>query len=153
MKTAVEMWKKFLYRTTLCYTLVVTAFAFTGFAVRPDSNVMFCSQLLWMLVFALLVGITFFIADFVKNNAVIKYSVQFLLTYGSFALTFFAGGAGRTFMENESQNVAFTVISTSLMFIGIYVVIAAVVFGVRSAKSRFANRKQKYDPQFEDIKK
>lgn len=152
MKIIPEFFNKWLKRSTLCFTLVMLGMSLAGFAVKPDSNALFCSQILYILLFSVLVGISFGAADFVKNNAVIRRAVQFVLSYVSFALTFYLGGAGKNYFENQSTNKAFTVICTTLIFIGIYVVAAFLVFAFAKAKESFANRNKKYEKQFDDVK-
>lgn len=148
MKKTVEILTKLLKRTTLCFTLLTFFFAVAGYAVKPDANAIMCSELLYMLLFSLMIGISFCICDFVKKNSVVRRALQFVLSYVSFALMFFVGGAGKTFIDNLSQNKAFTIICVSLVFIGVYVVIAALHIGFGALSNMLKNSKQKYVPQF-----
>ena len=153
MKNISDIASKWIFQTSLCFTLTVTAFALAGFALRPDANALFCSQLLYMLAFSALIGLTFSICSLFKGNAVIRRTFQFVLSYASFALTFFLGGAGKGYLDSQSSNKVFTVVCMSFIFIGVYFVIAALVCGFDAAKSAFWRRGEKYEKQFENIEK
>ncbi len=146
-----EIVKKWYYYALLMFTLLVLAFSLTGYSVNSD-NVMFASQLLQLFAFSVVASLCIATSDCVKNNNVIKQAVRFVLVYASFAVFFFALGAGRSFINNESGNKIFTVICMTLLFVGIYVVVAAVIFGFTAVKKAAANKKLEYKNQFDDVK-
>ncbi len=147
-----EFAKKWYDNTLLMFALVVLAFSLAGYAVNPDANVMFSSQILQIFCFSAVASLGIGISGFVKNNNVIKHAVRFVLVYASFAVFFFALGAGKSFINNESGNKIFTIICMTLLFVGIYVVTAAVILGFKAVKKAIENKNAEYKNQFDDIK-
>lgn len=137
----------------LIFTLIILALSLAGYAVNPDTNVMFISQILQLFAFSVVAAICICLSDLVKTNAVIKHAVRFVLVYVSFAVFFFTLGAGRNFMANDSANKAFTIVCLTLMFVGIYVVVAGVVYAYNSVARAVANRNSEYKNQFDELKK
>lgn len=151
MKRIVNAVVKWFSRTTLCFTLVLIGMSLAGFATKPDSNAIYCSQVLYLFAFSALIGVSFCVSELVKKNAVICRTLQFVLCYISFVLTFYLGGAGKSFLENQSANKAFTVICTTLIFIGIYVVVAVIVWAYGAVIKKIAGKNEKYQKQFEEV--
>ena len=136
----------------LIFTLVILAFSLAGYAVKPDENVMFVSQILQLFAFSVVTSLCICVSDFVKVNAVIKHAVRFVLVYASFAVFFFTLGAGKSFMANDSANKVFTVVCLTLMFVGVYVVVAGVVYAFNTVKSSMLSKNSEYKNQFDDLK-
>jgi len=143
--------KKWYHNALIMFTLLVLAFSLAGYSVNSD-NVMFASQLLQLFAFCVVASLGIGVSDCVKNNNVIKHALRFVLVYTSFAVFFFALGAGKSFINNESGNKIFTIICLTLLFVGIYVVVAAVIFGFTAVKKAAANKKLEYKNQFDDVK-
>lgn len=143
-----DIMKKWFYRTILCFTLVVTGFAIVGLSYGA-MNTMFCSQILYLLLFSALIGVSFGVADGIKTNAVLKASVQFVCSYLSFVLCFYVLEASKNFAY--SNNKILGMIATTLLFVGIYVVVFAVVFAFKKVLTARKTAKLEYQNQF-DIK-
>lgn len=140
--------KKWFYRTILCFTLVVTGFSIIGLSYG-DMNTMYCSQILYLLLFSALIGVSFGVADGIKANSVLKASVQFVCSYLSFVLCFYVLEASKNF--KYSNNKILGIIATTLLFVGVYAVIAVGTAAFKKIINARKNAKKEYENQF-DIK-
>ncbi len=147
-----EFAKKWYNNTLLMFALVVLAFSLAGYAANPGANVMFSSQIIELFFFSCAASLGIGISSFVRNNSVIKQALRFVLVYAAFAVFFFAFGAGNSFINNESGNKVFTVICLTLMFVGVYVVSASLIYGFFAITKAIQNKNIEYTNQFEDVK-
>ncbi len=138
--------KKWFYRTILCFTLVVTGFAIVGLSFNA-MNTLFCSQVLYLLLFSALIGVSFGVSDGIKTNSVLKASVQFVCSYLSFVLCFYVLEASKNFAYTGNKILG--IIATTLLFVGIYVVISFGVVMFRKIVSSRKSSKEQYENQFD----
>ncbi len=134
---------------------IVLALSALGGVLGSD-NVMFCSQLLWIALFALLVALAFAVTDFLCAHhvgSVLTHAVHFVLSYVSFLLTFVWGGGAESYLRS---NTAFTtrifmVICMSFLFIGVYAVCAVVRSVAGHVAHRRADKAKAYKPLYSDL--
>ena len=72
-------------RLTLCFTLIVMTFTAVGIIANVEGmgKGLAVGQLMDFFVFSLLFAVSFGIADFVKNNVIIRRALQFVLSLAS----------------------------------------------------------------------
>ena len=143
----IEKFSKFLKRTFCCFSLITLSMSIIGIAANTDelNKYMAVKQILTFFVFSMLFALSFFIADFIKNNIIIRRSVQFTLTYASLVVVFLCGGSFSNYVEtNNVQNVGFSILSISFIFVIIYVVFAVIVLLSQFIKSKIENSSKEY---------
>ena len=143
-----------LRRFFVTFGMIILALSAIGLMQNSD-YVMFCSQILWTALFALLIAFTFALTDFIaaKNvNAVIVRAIHFVLSYLFFVLTYVVGGAAATYLTKSAAgtNRAFMIICMTFLFIGVYAVVGVVRIGVRAAVRHHANNKAPYTGIYTD---
>lgn len=125
-------------------------------AMLDGDNVMFCTQVLWIALFALLVALAFSVTDFLSAHhvgSVLVHATHFVLSYVSFLLTFVWGGGAESYLRS---NTAFTtrifmVICMSFLFIGVYAVCAVVRLIASHITHRRADKAKEYTPLYSDL--
>lgn len=132
--------KKFFTRTFSCFSLITVAMSLVGLIFNTDDMAKYLSvnQILTFFCFALLFAFSFGICDLIKNSNVLRRTLQFILTYASLVVVFFLGGTfGNYISENAVQNVGFSILAISFMFVIIYVFcgVIALVLGLISKKT------------------
>ena len=82
MKTINDIFTAFVRRTTLCFSLLVLTFTAIGCLTKMEQYLkgLAISELVSFFYFSCLLAVSFGIADFVKNNVIIKRTVQFVLS-------------------------------------------------------------------------
>ena len=126
-------------------------FAAIGTMLNKD-NVVFCSQILWLALFSLLIAVTFSITDFLAKKdlaAVLVRAVHFVLSYLSFLATFVWGGAAESYFKSNTAltNRIFMVVCMSFLFIGVY----AAAGVLRLAYLSFVRRKNQTPDEYHNI--
>ena len=152
MNKIFEVISSFFRRTFCCFSLVTIAMAAVGKLVSENefSNYISVNLILSFLTFSLLFALSFLIADFVKNTVVRRF-LQFVLTYASVAVAFFAGGAFENYvLTNAVQNKGFSILAISFVFVIIYVVCGIVTLVVSLVKSKLLNNNKEYKEMFEN---
>ena len=94
--------KLLLNRFFAVFCLILVSLAAIGTMLNKD-NVVFCSQILWLALFSLLIAVTFSITDFLAKKdlaAVLVRAVHFVLSYLSFLATFVWGGAAESYFKS-----------------------------------------------------
>lgn len=144
---------QFFKRTFACFGLITVCMALYGYVSNQDEYAKYISvdMLLAFFVFSLLFALSFGIADFIKNNSILRRFAQFVLTYLSVAAVFFFGGVLRNYTEaNNVQNTAFTILAISFVYVIIYVVCGAVVLVFNAIKSKLLSKNDDYENMFEN---
>ena len=142
---------KFLRRTFCSFTLVTVAMALVGKLINKSefSNYISVDHVISFLLFSLLFALSFGISDLIKNNSILRRFSQFILTYASVAVVFFAGGAFGNYVEaNAVQNKGFAILAISFVFVIIYVVCGVVSLVASSLRKKFDYNKQEYEEMF-----
>lgn len=152
-KTIFDKIYLFFYRAFFCFTFITMAMAVFGKLMNTDElyKYMAVKQLFTFFVFSLLFALSFTVADFIKNNVIIKRTVQFVLTYISLVAVFFLGGSFSNYVEASGvQNQGFSILSISFMFVLIYAVCALIVLIVKFLTGLVLNRSKEYVSIFEN---
>ena len=147
-----EKLSTFARRTLYCFALITLGMTFVGSLAKTDDTMHYLAseQMMTFFVFSLLFALSFFIADFVKNNIIVKRTIQFVLSYASLVAVFLFGGTFRNYVEQNSvQNPAFSVLSISFMFVVIYAVAALIVLVSSFLKVRLENSDKEYKSMFD----
>lgn len=141
-------------RTTLCFTATVMCFAVVGSLadIEQTGKGLAIGQLTDFFVFSLILGAVFAACDFIKNNSVIRRTLQFVLTYAGFALVFFTGSIFKEHLE-QMQNPAFSVLVVSFIFVVAYIAVALISLLIGFLVNRTENRSKEYVNMFEEQKK
>lgn len=151
-KVVLEKLSAFVRRTLYCFALIALGMTIVGSLAKTDDTMHYLAseQMMTFFVFSLLFAFSFFIADFITNNVIIKRSVQFILSYGSLVAVFLFGGTFQNYVEQNSvQNPAFSVLSISFMFVVIYAAAALLVLIGSFIKSRIENSDKEYKSIFD----
>lgn len=145
MKILGKIISSFIHRAALCFSLIVLSFTIVGTVAGVESigKGLAMTQLLTFFYFSALIAVSFGICDFVKNNIIVRRTLQFLLSFGSMALAFFTGDFFKTYLSGM-QNPAFSVIAISFMFVIIYTVIAVAVLVFNYVVNKVTNSKKEY---------
>ena len=148
---AVSRW---LTRYFAAFGLLVLSLSVAGALLNKD-NILFCTQLLWLALFAALIACTFTVTDVLKTKAlgnVLLRTVHFVLCYLSFLATFVLGGGAQSYFKTNTAltNRIFMVVCMSFLFIGIYAFVS-VVHWAWSALVRAKSKPQTYKPLYTDL--
>lgn len=143
--------KLLLNRFFAVFCLILVSLAAIGTMLNKD-NVVFCSQILWLALFSLLIAVTFSITDFLAKKdlaAVLVRAVHFVLSYLSFLATFVWGGAAESYFKSNTAltNRIFMVVCMSFLFIGVY----AAAGVLRLAYLSFVRRKNQTPDEYHNI--
>lgn len=141
----------FFRRTFCCFSLITILIALIGTFNNTDELYKFVSvkQIFSFFVFSILFAFSFAICDCIKNNAIIRRAVQFVLSYASLSAVIFGGGSFKSYVDkNAVQNTPFSVLSISFAFVIIYVVCALIVLLAKSVSRRVQNGEKEYDNMF-----
>ena len=143
--------KLLLNRFFAVFCLILLSLAAIGTMLNKD-NVVFCSQILWLALFSLLIAVTFSITDFLAKKdlaAVLVRAVHFVLSYLSFLATFVWGGAAESYFKSNTAltNRIFMVVCMSFLFIGVY----AAAGVLRLAYLSFVRRKNQTPDEYHNI--
>lgn len=155
LKKTITIISKFLTRTFSCFSLITLSMALIGSMMNTDELYKYLAvkQIITFFVFSLLFALSFLIADFIRNNVVIKRCMQFVLTYISLVAVFFFGGSFSNYIESNSvQNKGFSILSISFMFVMIYVFCAVIVLICLFIKNRIVNSNKEYKSILEENK-
>ena len=120
--------KLLLNRFFAVFGLILVSLAAIGTMLNKD-NVVFCSQILWLALFSLLIAVTFSITDFLA--------------------TFVWGGAAESYFKSNTAltNRIFMVVCMSFLFIGVY----AAAGVLRLAYLSFVRRKNQTPDEYHNI--
>lgn len=144
----------FMRRFFCTFGCITLAFALVGLILNED-YVMFCSQIMWNALFSALIALTFTICDFIalKMNVVAVRSIHFILSYASFFVTYVTGGAAKSYLTDNSAatNKVFMVICMTLLFIGVYAVVAFVRLGAGAFVRTRADKNKDYEKIYTGI--
>lgn len=146
---------RFVRRFFASFGGILLALAALG-AMLGEDNVMFCTQILWIALFAFLVSVAFAVTDVLSAKqlgTVLVQAAHFVLSYVSFLVTFVWGGGAESYLRS---NTAFTtrifmVICMSFLFFGVYALCAVIRFAVHSAGKRTEDKKRAYTPLYGDM--
>lgn len=146
---------RFMRRFFAIYGGILLALAALG-AMLGEDNVMFCTQILWIGLFALLVSVAFAVTDVLyakKLGTVFIHAAHFVLSYVSFLITFVWGGGAESYLRT---NTAFTtrifmVICMSFLFFGVYALCAVIRFAAHGVKKHGEDKKRAYTPLYGDM--
>ena len=153
MKNSAKFVKKMIARLTLCFTALVMTFTVVGaFAdVSASGKGLAIGQLSSFFWFSCLIALSFCICDFIGSNAVLRRTLQFLLSYASVVVVFFLGDYFKSYLSGM-QNPAFSILAISFMFVIIYTVIAVAVLVFNFVVSKFARNNKEYESMFNGTK-
>lgn len=143
----------FLKRIFCCFSLITLAMAIIGKSLNSGeiSNYMSVDLIVSFFLFSALFAVSFGVADFFKNNSILRRFVQFVLTYACLYIVFIAGGAFESYVAtNNIQNKAFSVLAISFAFVIIYAVCGAVAVLFSFIKLRLENKNNDYKEMFEN---
>lgn len=148
MRKTLDIISKFFFRTFCMFTLIVISVCVFGmiFKVVDLSSYLIFS----FLAFSALLALSFLVSDFIKNNAVLKNAVRFVLSFACFAAIFFFGGPLTSYANiSNTQNKGFAILAVSLVFVVIYVVVGLICILVNFIKNRIYNEKKEYEKMFD----
>lgn len=143
----------FFRRAFCCFSLVTLTMAVVGTLVTANEYAKYIAsdRILGFFVFSLLFALSFLIADFVKENAIVRRMLQFVLTSISMALVFIFGGAFGSYVDaNNVQNKAFSVLAICFMYVVIYVLCSLLVLVVSVIKKKLTDTEKEYDNMFDN---
>lgn len=146
--TVFDILRKFFIRTFTCFSLITLFFALFGLLLKTDElyKYMPVKNMFVFLAFSACFALSFLIADFIKNNIVIKRTVQFVLTFASLVGVFFLGGSfGNYVKTNGIQNKGFSVLAICFAFVVIYAVCALIVVLAGAVYRRLASGNEEYE--------
>jgi len=153
MNKLVSILSVFIKRVCVCFTLIVLSFTVVGnlTAMESYNKGLAISQLTSFFWFACLFALSFLVADFVKNNVIVKRTLQFVFTYASLVLVFFTGNLFKDYLADK-QNPAFSILAISFIFVVIYTVCAVAVLIGRFIMNKLTNSSKEYESMFEEQK-
>lgn len=153
--TVFEILRKFFIRTFTCFSLLTLSMAFVGLFNKSDelSKYLTVNQIFTFAIISLFFALSFLIADFVKNNTIIRRCVQFVLTYASFIGTWFLRGSLKNHVETNSHNMAYSLLMISFGFVIAYVVCALIVLLIGAVRKAGTVKEQEYENVYKNIKK
>ena len=144
----------FFKRAAYCFSFTVIAMAFVGKYLKLDEKMfgMSVDQILTFLLYALLFAASFLIADFIKDNAVIKNAVRFLLSYSSLVSIIMFGGSFESFREMSStDNPDFSyMVIMSMIFVCVYIVVSLLSLLKNFVVAKLTNSNKEYTSIFSD---
>lgn len=144
----------FFKRASYCFTFLVASMAFIGryLKINEEFYKMSVEQILSFLVYSLLFATSFFIADFIKDNAIIKNAVRFLLTYSSLISIIMLGGTFESFRRfSASENPDFTyIVILSMIFVGVYVAASLLIILRNFIVSKLTDSNKEYTSIFSE---
>ena len=121
----------FFKRTVYCFSFTIIAMAVIGKYLNFDEGMMGMSvdQILTFLLYSFLFAASFLIADFIKDNTVIKNAVRFLLSYSSLISIIMFGGSFESFKDlSTTDNPDFSyIVILSMIFTATYVVASVLI--------------------------
>ncbi len=148
MNKVMEFMSVFFKRAFCCFSLITVVMAIVGKLTNTSefSNYISVNLIISFFLFALLFALSFGIADFVKNNGILRRFIQFVLTFAGVVIVFFVGGAFENYVStNNVQNKGFSILAISFMFVVIYFVcgLISLVFGFIKSKLSRGNKDYK----------
>ena len=126
-------------------TVAICAFGLIFNAQELNSYLVFA-----FIGFAFALSLSFTIADFIKNNAVIRNTVRFVLSYLSLAVVFFLCGPLALHEYVNGSNKGYSILSISIVFILIYAVCGLVSLVVSAIKRKMDNENKEYESMFDN---
>lgn len=141
------------FRRTFCvFSLLLLVMSFIGSTVGADENVKYIAsdRILGFFLFSVLFALSFFIADFVKENLVIRRTLQFVLTGISMAAVFLFGPAFSNYVDaNNVQNKGFSILAICFVYVVVYVICGALSLAYGAVKKKLTCSDKEYDSMFE----
>lgn len=146
----IDVLGKFVKRALVCFALVILGFICARLAIGNEhSAVNFdINQMLVLFYFSCLFSLSFTIASFIKNSAVIRRTVQFVLSFLSCFVIIFSNS-----FVSEGQNPAFRILLIGFVFVVIYAVCSAVVLVSGYVYNKLVNGGKEYVNMFDEQKK
>ena len=158
LEKALAVLHKLFFRCTLMFTILLLIISFIGVIARNvDNRGIDSGVIIAFFLLCFLIAIVYSVSDFMKAknvNAVLIYVVHFLLSYGAFYLVFINGNLFEAYLISSNatnNNPVFTAIALTFLFIGVYMVVAAVKFGWFVLMRKLENRKKGYKEIYTDI--
>ena len=147
--------RKFFVRTFTCFSLLTLFMAFMGLLNKSDelSKYMKVNQIFTFIIISLFVALSFLIADFIKNNAIIRRTVQFVLSYASFVGVFYFRGSLTNHVETNSHNFGFSLLALTFWFVIVYAVCAVFALAVAAVHKAAVGSEKEYVNIYKDVKK
>lgn len=143
MKRITQFMNVCLSRLTLMYTILVIVLSVSSVLIKNlEVPAVLSGHLMYTLLFSFLTSLSVTLCDLIKNNAIIKNALKFLLVYASFALCFFVG------VQVAGQNKLYTISMLSLMFVISYVFVALIKTAVMSVLKKNKNKNTEYTSVF-----
>jgi hypothetical protein len=144
MKKLFETLSSLVRRLTLLYSILVTIMAVVSICITKYTSPAVMSEfIMYSLLFSFLTSLFTTLCEFIKNNAVIKNALKFLLIYASFALCFFAGAG------IEGNNKLYTISMLSMGFVIVYAVCGIVKLAASSIAKKVKNNSAEYVSVFD----
>lgn len=143
----------FIKRVFCCFSLLTLFMAVVGTLITTDefSKYIATDRIQSFFLFSLMFAVSFFIADFVKENAVIRRTLQFVLTGVSMAVVFIFGSAFDSYIDiNNVQNKGFSILAICFMYVIIYVICAIIAVALNAVKKKITGSEKNYDNMFEN---
>lgn len=146
----IDVLGKFVKRALVCFALVILGFICARLAIGNEhSAVNFdINQMLVLFYFSCLFSLSFTIASFIKNSAVIRRTVQFVLSFLSCFVIIFSNS-----FVSDGQNPAFRILLIGFVFVVIYAVCSAVVLISGYVYNKLVNGGKEYVNMFDEQKK
>jgi len=146
----IDVLGKFAKRALVCFALVILGFICARLAIGNEhSAVNFdINQMLVLFYFSCLFSLSFTIASFIKNSAVIRRTVQFVLSFLSCFVIIFSNS-----FVSDGQNPAFRILLIGFVFVVIYAVCSAVVLISGYVYNKLVNGGKEYVNMFDEQKK
>ncbi len=143
----------FFRRAFCCFSLVTLTMAVVGTLVTTNEYVKYIAsdRILSFFAFSLLFALSFLFADFVKENVIIRRTLQFVLTSISMFLVFIFGGAFGSYVDaNNVQNKGFSVLAICFMYVIVYVLCSLFTLVLCALKKKLTCKEKDYDSMFEN---
>ena len=132
-------------RLLACFALIVLCFSVVGDMLGGLNTVwaLTVSQIFTFFWFSVLFSISCEIANFIKNNSVIKGAVRFILSLGSFVLIFYTSDSFAIYLS-QKQNKAYSIFMITFIYTLIYVISALLGALIKFVKNKVENSSKEY---------
>lgn len=144
----------FFKRTFMCFSFIIVLMSVVGefFFAEETMKIMSTSQILTFLLYSVLFGLSFFVADYIKDNAIIKNTVRFLLSFASLIAIVLFGGSFESFSARSStDNPGFTyLVFLGMVFVSVYVICALLIVLKNFIVNKLTNSNKNYNSLFSE---
>lgn len=153
-ETLIDKFCLFFKRAAYCFSFTIIAMALVGKYLNLDEKMfgMSVDQILTFLLYALLFATSFLIADFIKDNAIIKNAVRFLLSYSSLISIIMFGGSFESFRDlSSTDNPDFSyMVIMSMIFVCTYIIVSLFAMLKTFVVKKLTDSNKEYTSIFSD---